>query len=53
MGGCARIKQASEKNRLEVCLSLLLRHKGKPFLHHIVTCNKKSILFDNRKHSAQ
>lgn len=39
-------------NRFEACISLLSRHKSEPFLHRIVTCDEKWILFDNRKRSA-
>ena len=37
------------KKRFDACISLLLRNKGKPFLHRIVTCDKKWILYDNRQ----
>ena len=29
------------KKRFDNCISLLLQNKGEPFLHRIVTCNKK------------
>lgn len=40
-------------NRLQACLSLLLRQKAEPFLQRIVTCDEKWIRFDNRKRSSQ
>ncbi|XP_075858554.1 TATA box-binding protein-associated factor RNA polymerase I subunit D isoform X1 [Microcebus murinus] len=47
------LNEHQKRNRLEACLSLLSRHKDKPFLHRIITCDEKWILFDNRKRSAQ
>lgn len=38
-----------QDQRLEACVSLLARHKIEPFLHRIVTCDEKWILYDNRK----
>lgn len=47
------LNERQKRNRFEACLSLLSRHKGEPFLHRIITCDEKWILFDNRKRSAQ
>ncbi|XP_039309205.1 histone-lysine N-methyltransferase SETMAR-like [Solenopsis invicta] len=47
------LDEQQKRNRLEVCLSLLSRQKGEPFLHRIITYNEKSILLDNRKRTAQ
>ena len=38
---------------LEACCSLLLWQNTEPFLHHIVTCDEKWILFNNCKCSAR
>lgn len=46
------LNQKQMDNRFEACISLLSRHKSEPFLHRIVTCDEKWILFDNRKRSA-
>ncbi|XP_075862154.1 histone-lysine N-methyltransferase SETMAR isoform X2 [Microcebus murinus] len=47
------LSERQKRNRLEACLCLLSRHKGEPFLHRIITCDEKWILFDNRKRSAR
>lgn len=47
------LNERQKRNRLEACLSLLSRHKSEPFLHRIVTCDEKWILFNNRKRSTQ
>ena len=39
------------KKRFDACVSLFSWNKGKPFLHCIVTCDEKWILYDNRKRS--
>lgn len=39
--------------RLQVSSSLLLRNRNDPFLHRIITCDEKWILYDNRRRSAQ
>nr|XP_012143994.1 PREDICTED: histone-lysine N-methyltransferase SETMAR-like [Megachile rotundata] len=47
------LNERQQRNRFEVCCSLVSRLKGDPFLHRIVTCDEKRKLFDNRKRSAQ
>lgn len=43
-----------QKNRrFDVCSSHLLRNNSDPFLHRIVTCDEKWIVYDNRRRSAQ
>uniref|UniRef100_A0A0N5BYT4 HTH_48 domain-containing protein n=1 Tax=Strongyloides papillosus TaxID=174720 RepID=A0A0N5BYT4_STREA len=39
--------------RFEVCSSLILMNKNDPFLNRLITCEKKWILYDNRKRSGQ
>ena len=39
------------KKRFDACVSLLSWNKREPFRHRIVTCDKKWILYDNRKRS--
>ncbi|EFN65803.1 Histone-lysine N-methyltransferase SETMAR, partial [Camponotus floridanus] len=43
------LNDAQKQRRLEACLSLLSRNKTEPFLHRIVTCDEKWIMYDNRK----
>ena len=40
-------------DRKSKCASLLLRFKRLPFLHQIITCDEKLILYDNRKRSSK
>ena len=40
------------KQCFDVCVSLLSQNKGEPSVHHIVTCDEKWNLYDNRKRSA-
>ncbi|CAK9796551.1 Histone-lysine N-methyltransferase SETMAR [Anthophora plagiata] len=47
------LSECQQRNRFGACCSLVSRLKGDPFLHRIVTCDEKWILFDNRKRSAQ
>ena len=37
------------QKRSDVCVSLFSWYKVEPFLYRIVTCDKKWILYDNRK----
>ncbi|XGW15070.1 hypothetical protein V3C99_000951 [Haemonchus contortus] len=39
--------------RFEVSSSLLIRNDAEPFLHRIVACDEKWVLYDNRERSAQ
>uniref|UniRef100_A0A0N5CE11 HTH_48 domain-containing protein n=1 Tax=Strongyloides papillosus TaxID=174720 RepID=A0A0N5CE11_STREA len=39
--------------RFEVCSSLILRNKNDPFLSHLITCDEKWILYDNRERTRQ
>lgn len=39
--------------RMEACMNHLQRHETEPFLHRIITCHEKWILFDHRQRSAQ
>uniref|UniRef100_A0A0N5C4R7 HTH_48 domain-containing protein n=1 Tax=Strongyloides papillosus TaxID=174720 RepID=A0A0N5C4R7_STREA len=39
--------------RFEVCSSLILRNKNDSFVDRFITCDKKWILYDNRKRSGQ
>ena len=45
--------EQQQLNRLDVSSSLLRRNDVETFLHRIVTCDEKWILYDNRKRSAQ
>ena len=47
------LKAHQMKKNFDACVSLLSRNRGEPFLHRIVTCDKKWILYDNCKHSAR
>lgn len=42
-----------KRRRVETCVSLLSRYNNDPFLHRIVTCDEKWILYDNRRRSHQ
>ncbi|CAK9826443.1 Histone-lysine N-methyltransferase SETMAR [Anthophora retusa] len=43
-----------QKNRrYEACSAFLLCNKNDPFLHRLVTCDEKWIMYDNRRRSAQ
>lgn len=39
--------------RMEICNSLLIRNNTCPFLHRIVTCDEKWVLYNNQRRSAQ
>uniref|UniRef100_A0A7I4YDJ6 Histone-lysine N-methyltransferase SETMAR n=1 Tax=Haemonchus contortus TaxID=6289 RepID=A0A7I4YDJ6_HAECO len=45
--------EQQQLKRFEVSSSLLIRNDAEPFLHCIVTCDEKWILYDNRERSAQ
>uniref|UniRef100_A0A7I4Y7L4 Histone-lysine N-methyltransferase SETMAR n=1 Tax=Haemonchus contortus TaxID=6289 RepID=A0A7I4Y7L4_HAECO len=45
--------EQQQLKRSEVSSSLLIRSDAEPFLHRIVTCDEKWILYDNRERSAQ
>jgi [histone H3]-lysine36 N-dimethyltransferase SETMAR len=47
------LKDEHKQQRLDACLSLLSRNKADPFLHRIVTCDEKWIMYDNQKRSSQ
>ncbi|EYC32644.1 hypothetical protein Y032_0482g2274 [Ancylostoma ceylanicum] len=47
------LSEGQKRNRFDVCLSLLSRHKLEPFLHRIITCDEKWVLFNNRKRSSR
>ena len=38
---------------VQVCVSLEIRQKNKPFLYQIVTYDEKHIIYDNRKRLSQ
>ncbi|XP_071044536.1 histone-lysine N-methyltransferase SETMAR-like [Parasteatoda tepidariorum] len=47
------LSERHQWNRFEACCSLVSRLKVDPFLHRIVMCDEKCILFNNYKLSAQ
>lgn len=47
------LNENQKNRRLEVCFSLIARNKIEPFLHRIITCDEKWILYDNRRRSGQ
>ncbi|GAV09580.1 hypothetical protein RvY_19088 [Ramazzottius varieornatus] len=44
-----QLSALQKRHRVDVCLSLLNRSRNEPFLHRIVTCDEKWILYNNRK----
>ncbi|KAF2362805.1 Transposase type 1 [Trinorchestia longiramus] len=47
------LNENQKLRRFEVCSMLSLRNTNDPFLDRIVTCDKKWVLYDNRKRSGQ
>jgi [histone H3]-lysine36 N-dimethyltransferase SETMAR len=47
------LSNSNKMQRIQVCISLLTRHKNESFIHRIVTCDEKWITWDNRKRSSQ
>ena len=47
------LSESQKMQRVQVCVSLLTRHKTESFLHRIVTCDEKGIVYDNHKRSSQ
>lgn len=47
------LNENQKNRRFDVSSALLLRNEEEPFLHRVVTCDEKWILYDNRRRSAQ
>ncbi|XP_017798713.1 PREDICTED: histone-lysine N-methyltransferase SETMAR-like [Habropoda laboriosa] len=47
------LNEGQKSRRFEICSALLKRNESEPFLHRIITCDEKWILYDNRRRSAQ
>lgn len=43
------LTEENKNRRLDICMNLLSRYKRKNFLHKIITCDEKWILYDNPK----
>lgn len=43
----------NKMQRFDICSELILRMKNEPFLHRIITCDEKWLLYNNNKRSAQ
>ena len=47
------LTERNKLDRLNVCSSLLIRFHREPFFDRIITCDKKWVLYDNRKRCAR
>ncbi|KAL0842120.1 hypothetical protein ABMA28_014298 [Loxostege sticticalis] len=47
------LSELNLQTRVDCCITLLNRHNNEGILNRIITCDKKWILYDNRKRSSQ
>ncbi|KAJ0179435.1 hypothetical protein K1T71_005147 [Dendrolimus kikuchii] len=47
------LSAGNRQTRVDCCVTLLNRHYNEGILNRIITCDKKWILYDNRKRSSQ